>query len=342
MKNLAALAGSIFLLVSACSNGDIAGPDASVPLYQFTVGIIDATASVAHDLVVCDSKENACALITDTTYRTKRLNFNPAWSPDGRFLAFINSTDGVTSLVIADIESKTRRVVEGFAPDERYFPSWSPNGSRIAVKSQASPTISVLSTDGLIVSDLALQSWESYPGQPYWSGDGASIAVADGSNAVQIFSVGGDSVAHLSGTGILNGWAQNSTEIITTKMLATDTLALNRIGIINGNKTRVAIVPITGPYSMGLTSRQYTELPIINNDKLLRVNIADGTILEVLAPYPIKKASLSSDGRAVAYVTTPDPLNAFTSEVRLMNIDGSDDKFIRKGLTVFLSPIVRQ
>lgn len=342
MKNLAALAGSIFLLVSACSNGEIAGPDASVPLYQFTVGIIDATASVAHDLVVCDSKEAECALITDTVFRTKRLNYNPSWSPDGRFLAFINSTDGITSLIIANIESKSRQVIQGFAPDERYYPSWSPNGSRIAVKSQVSPTISVLNTDGSILSELALQSWESYPGQPYWSGDGAFIAVADGSNAVQVFSVQGDSVAHLSGTGNLNGWAQNSTEVVTTKMLATDTLALNRIGFINGNKTRVVNVPITGQYSIGHTSRQSSELLIINNDKLLRVSIADGAITEVLAPYPITKASLSADGSAVAYITNPSPLNAFTSEVRLMNIDGSDDKLIRKGLTVFLSPIVRR
>lgn len=67
------------------------------------------------------------------------LDLHPAWSPDGTQLAFsrLDLDDNVTSLVIHDFEDGTAHVVET-SLERVVAPSWSPDGSTIAVEGKVS------------------------------------------------------------------------------------------------------------------------------------------------------------------------------------------------------------
>ncbi|MDH3290685.1 MAG: peptidase S9 [Gemmatimonadota bacterium] len=58
--------------------------------------------------------------------------FNPAWSPDGRYIAFSGLADGLSDLFVFDLEgSELRRLTnDGYAELQ---PAWSPDGRSIAV-----------------------------------------------------------------------------------------------------------------------------------------------------------------------------------------------------------------
>ncbi|MDH5550875.1 MAG: peptidase S9, partial [Gemmatimonadota bacterium] len=58
--------------------------------------------------------------------------FNPAWSPDGRYIAFSGLADGLSDLFVYDLEgSELRRLTnDGYAELQ---PAWSPDGRSIAV-----------------------------------------------------------------------------------------------------------------------------------------------------------------------------------------------------------------
>lgn len=65
----------------------------------------------------------------DTQLTTASWN-DPAWSPDGRWIAYVGNTRGAVELASAD-GSQHRRLQTGY-PGEVRYPTWSPDGTRIA------------------------------------------------------------------------------------------------------------------------------------------------------------------------------------------------------------------
>ncbi len=63
---------------------------------------------------------------------------NPAWSPDGRFIAFSGTSGGISDLYILDLETEglTQLTDDKFADLQ---PNWSPDGSTIAFTSDRGP-----------------------------------------------------------------------------------------------------------------------------------------------------------------------------------------------------------
>ena len=77
------------------------------------------------------------------------LNCWPAFSPDGRSIAFGSSRDGDFDIYIMNADgSNVRRLVENRGRDMR--PSWSPDGGRIAFTSahDGNPEIYIINADG--------------------------------------------------------------------------------------------------------------------------------------------------------------------------------------------------
>ena len=121
-------------------------------------------------------------------------DFNPAWSPDGRRLAFQRGAAETDIWVVNWDRSGASRLTSGPVTDQD--PAWSPDGSRIAFVRDGS--LHVMNADGSGVTRLSDTGYDSHPS---WSPDGSRIVFASsrtGSNAIHVMRADGTSVVQLT------------------------------------------------------------------------------------------------------------------------------------------------
>ncbi len=98
----------------------------------------------------------------------------PRWSPDGKHIVFVSSSDGTPQIYVMDADGTNRRPLTN--QYENADPAWSPDGTEIAFSSyrNGNSDIFVINSDGS--NERRLTTNPFLDDQPDWSPDGKLIA----------------------------------------------------------------------------------------------------------------------------------------------------------------------
>ena len=126
---------------------------------------------------------------------------HPAWSPDGRKIAFVSGRDGNSNIYVMDADGKNVHQLTDH-PVSDTNPAWSPNGRKIAFQSSrdGNMEIYVMDADGGNVRRLPHRL--AFDIMPAWSPNGRKIAFVsygDGvDSAIYIMDADGGGIVRLT------------------------------------------------------------------------------------------------------------------------------------------------
>ena len=130
---------------------------------------------------------------------SRSINTNPAWSPDGRSIAYTSWLSGFPEVLVSYIyEGRMTRPANGNADDHNFLPAFSSDGSQIVFMSNrdGNPDLYVVNVDGT-GEVRRLTNHPAIDVSPTWSPNGQQIAfTSDRTGAPQIYVIGAD------GTGL--------------------------------------------------------------------------------------------------------------------------------------------
>lgn len=153
------------------------------------------------------------------------MDADPAYSPDGKRIAFLRATEASSALAIRDLASGAVTILESTqtASSDVWLsqPSWSPNGEQIvyhkvlydrAQDKISDTSIFIVNADGSGIHKLALPS-ETPWGDADWAPDGARIVLGSypirefGSGNAEVYSVrpDGTDLQQLTNMGVGSG-----------------------------------------------------------------------------------------------------------------------------------------
>ena len=196
-------------LLEVAANCDITGPN-PVDVEVVSGGTADAAFRVGCTPVtrlaytrqdgiqtIASNGTGAVSLSDGTTTRDR----DPAWSPDGRRLAFASMQNGNIDIFVMDADgsNRTRLTTHGAAD---YKPSWSPDGERIAFVSErdGNAEIYAMRADGSDQARLWSQA-NAADVDPAWSPDGTRIAFSsdrDGNAEIYVMNAAGGAPLRLT------------------------------------------------------------------------------------------------------------------------------------------------
>lgn len=175
---------------------------------------------------LCDDQHNICVVNTDGSNATNLTNdhgddYDPAWSPDGRKIAFYSSRSGYWEIYVMNANGSNR---EQLTHDGGWSPSWSPDGTQIAFVSDRASTedIYVMSADGSRQRRLTYDRFGDIGWKDWglsWSPDGKKIAFScyrDGDWEIYRISTNGTGLTKLTDNNAHDGfpaWSPDNKKI---------------------------------------------------------------------------------------------------------------------------------
>ena len=206
---------------------------------------------------------------------------SPAWSPDGKKIAYVSFEDRNSSIFIQDILTGNREQVAA-NPGINSAPSWSPDGSRLALtlSKEGNPEIYILHIASGNLQRLTYN--RAIDTEPNWSPDGSNlIFTSDRGGTPQIYRVGiqDGKVERLTFTGSYNARPRYSPD---GKFI---TMVYGGDGLY-----RIATMDLQQNYLNILTSTRLDESPSFSpNGSMIIYSTNRGSGTEL--------AAVSSDGR---------------------------------------------
>jgi Tol biopolymer transport system component len=260
----------------------------------------------------------------------------PAWSPDGRGIAFLSVRHGNGDVYVLDLGSgKAHRVTRNPADDHE--PAWSPDGRKIAFVSERihgpsgySYDLYVVNADGSgerrLTHDLQSASY------PAWSPDGRKIAFSDGGNGIYVINADGSGQRRL-GPGVYDPqWSPDGHRIayLDGSSGTFELYVMNADGTAKHHLAR-GVEPSWSPDGKTIAFLHDPAIqrpPLAKENPEIYVINADGTGLRRLTNNRVwDEAPLwSPDGKLIAFLTVRNG----DGEVYVMNADGSDQRSVSR------------
>jgi len=168
------------------------------------------TSKIAYALLQGEGKEICIADFDGANVKqitqNKSINLTPAWSPEGKRIAFTSYLRRNPDLYLIDVDGKNLQPLSRY-PGLNVSPSWSPDGKKIALMMgmEGKSDIYLIDTNG--GNPRKLTRGHGNEASPTWSPDGEWIAfVSDRSGSPQIYVMerDGSNVRRLTFEGSYN------------------------------------------------------------------------------------------------------------------------------------------
>jgi dipeptidyl aminopeptidase/acylaminoacyl peptidase len=257
-----------------------------------------------------------------------RQQMDPAFSPDGRKIAFLSDRTGAQEIWVADLETQSSTELTHFGGPPTGTPTWSPDGLQIAFDSEqgAHTDVFAISADGGPPRRITAVSAENCV--PSWSRDGKSIYFASdrsGEFQVWVAAATGETPSRpatqvTSGGGFRAADSRDGSSLYYTKERGKP--GLWRRNFSSGKEESVLeSLQEWGWWTLGPGIIYFLELPRVGRPHvhLQALNIAENRVRELgTVRYPVVNGSLaiavSRDGRHLAYTQ----IDSMDADIMLM------------------------